>query len=34
MKKLMIRGAIAAATVGYGAEASYLAQVYDATLTV
>lgn len=34
MKKLMIVGAIAAATVGYGAEASYLAQVYDATLTV
>ena len=34
MKKLMILGAIAAATVGYGAEASYLAQVYDATLTV
>ncbi len=34
MKKLMILGAIAAATAGYGAEASYLAQVYDATLTV
>ena len=34
MKKLMILGAIAAATVGYGAEASYLAQVYDVALTL
>jgi hypothetical protein len=34
MKKLMILGAIAAATVGYGAEASYLAQVYDVSLTL
>jgi len=34
MKKLMILGAIAATAVGYGAEASYLAQVYDVAITM
>jgi hypothetical protein len=34
MKKLMIVGAMAAASVAFGAEASYWAQVYDATLTM
>lgn len=34
MKKLMIVGAMAAASVAFGAEASYWAQVYDAALTM
>lgn len=34
MKKLIVIGAVAASVVGFGAEASYLAQVYDAALTV
>jgi hypothetical protein len=34
MKKLIILGAVAAMSAAYGAEASYLAQVYDASLTL
>jgi len=34
MKKLIVIGAIAASAVGFGAEASYLAQVYDVAITM